>query len=196
MEETMMSSGAVYVQTNEPENAVIAYRRGDDGALTRLGAFADRRRRRREAAPDVAGLGRALERRAPPARLERRERRRERLRDPRGRARADRADADRRRPEERRRARGHGVRPQHRQAGRNRVPARGHRSRADRRQALSAENADPAQVGLTPTVACWSSPSAAPIRSFVQGDGRGGSRRDAGRPVLGPHSVRVRVHAR
>jgi 6-phosphogluconolactonase (cycloisomerase 2 family) len=40
MEETMMSSGAVYVQTNEPENAVIAFRRGDDGALARLGAFA------------------------------------------------------------------------------------------------------------------------------------------------------------
>ena len=40
MEETMRSSGAVYVQTNEPENAVIAYRREDDGALTRLGSFA------------------------------------------------------------------------------------------------------------------------------------------------------------
>ena len=40
MEETMRSSGAVYVQTNEPENAVMAYRRGDDGALTRLGSFA------------------------------------------------------------------------------------------------------------------------------------------------------------
>jgi 6-phosphogluconolactonase (cycloisomerase 2 family) len=32
-------SGAVYVQTNERENAVVAYRRGADGALTRLGTF-------------------------------------------------------------------------------------------------------------------------------------------------------------
>ena len=34
-----MMSGAVYVQTNEPDNAVIAYRRAADGSLTRLGTF-------------------------------------------------------------------------------------------------------------------------------------------------------------
>jgi 6-phosphogluconolactonase (cycloisomerase 2 family) len=32
--------GAVYVQTNEPENRVIAFRRGVDGALAELGAYA------------------------------------------------------------------------------------------------------------------------------------------------------------
>jgi len=34
----LMRSGAVHVQTNEPENAVIAYRRDADGTLTRLGS--------------------------------------------------------------------------------------------------------------------------------------------------------------
>ena len=33
-------SGAVYVQTNEPENAVVAFRRAGDGTLEQLGAFA------------------------------------------------------------------------------------------------------------------------------------------------------------
>jgi 6-phosphogluconolactonase len=32
-------SGAVYAQTNEPENAVIAYRRDDAGGLTRIGTY-------------------------------------------------------------------------------------------------------------------------------------------------------------
>jgi 6-phosphogluconolactonase (cycloisomerase 2 family) len=31
--------GAVYVQTNEPENRVLAFRRGPDGALAELGAY-------------------------------------------------------------------------------------------------------------------------------------------------------------
>jgi 6-phosphogluconolactonase (cycloisomerase 2 family) len=34
-----MTSGAVYVQTNEADNAVIAYRRGADGMLSRLGTY-------------------------------------------------------------------------------------------------------------------------------------------------------------
>jgi 6-phosphogluconolactonase (cycloisomerase 2 family) len=36
----MKSSGAVYVQTNEPDNTVITFRRKADGALERLGAYA------------------------------------------------------------------------------------------------------------------------------------------------------------
>ena len=35
-----MTTGNVYVQTNESENAVIAYRRAAEGGLTRLGSFA------------------------------------------------------------------------------------------------------------------------------------------------------------
>ncbi len=34
-----MTSGAVYVQTNEPENRVVAYRRGADGSLSPIGNF-------------------------------------------------------------------------------------------------------------------------------------------------------------
>jgi hypothetical protein len=33
-------TGAVYVQTNEPENRVIAFRRAPDGTLTNLGTYA------------------------------------------------------------------------------------------------------------------------------------------------------------
>ena len=40
MPEGMMVGGAVYVQTNEPENHVVALARAADGALTRLGAYA------------------------------------------------------------------------------------------------------------------------------------------------------------
>ncbi len=38
MNDPTMMPGAVYVQTNEAENAVIAYRRGVDGVLERIGA--------------------------------------------------------------------------------------------------------------------------------------------------------------
>ena len=34
-----MMTGAIYVQTNEPENAVIAFRRAMDGSLERLGTY-------------------------------------------------------------------------------------------------------------------------------------------------------------
>jgi len=34
-----MKAGAVYVQTNEPDNGVIAYRRGADGMLSQLGRY-------------------------------------------------------------------------------------------------------------------------------------------------------------
>lgn len=34
-----MSEGAVYVQTNEPQNAVVAFRRGAGGELARLGTY-------------------------------------------------------------------------------------------------------------------------------------------------------------
>ncbi len=40
MPEGMMVGGAVYVQTNEPENHVVAFARAADGALTRLGDHA------------------------------------------------------------------------------------------------------------------------------------------------------------
>jgi hypothetical protein len=33
------AAGAVYVQTNAPQNAVIGYRRADDGTLTQQGTF-------------------------------------------------------------------------------------------------------------------------------------------------------------
>jgi hypothetical protein len=38
--EGSMTTGNVYVQTNESENAVIVYRRDGQGGLTRLGSFA------------------------------------------------------------------------------------------------------------------------------------------------------------
>jgi 6-phosphogluconolactonase len=37
--EAQMSQGAVYVQTNEAENAVVVFRRADDGSLTKAGSY-------------------------------------------------------------------------------------------------------------------------------------------------------------
>jgi len=51
----LMRSGAVHVQTNEPENAVIAYRRDADGTLTRLGSHPTSRRRARSFARATVG---------------------------------------------------------------------------------------------------------------------------------------------
>ena len=34
-----MMTGAIYVQTNEPENAVIAFRRAMDGSLEPVGSW-------------------------------------------------------------------------------------------------------------------------------------------------------------
>src|SRR5262245_11271786 len=40
MENGMGSAGRVYVQTNEPDNRVVAFDRAADGALTELGSYA------------------------------------------------------------------------------------------------------------------------------------------------------------
>ncbi|MEO8424227.1 MAG: beta-propeller fold lactonase family protein [Actinomycetota bacterium] len=53
MEGTTM--GAVYVQTNEPDNRVIAFRRGPDGALTELGSYTTGGKG--EAAPHLTSQG-------------------------------------------------------------------------------------------------------------------------------------------
>ncbi|MDP9330115.1 MAG: hypothetical protein M3P11_05695 [Actinomycetota bacterium] len=49
--------GAVYVQTNEPENRVIVFRRAPDGTLSMFGDYATGGSEQQRAAPPIAGVG-------------------------------------------------------------------------------------------------------------------------------------------
>ena len=137
--DSIEGSGAVYVQTNEPDNHVIAFARGSDGVLTENGRHATGGKG--DGKPHLTSQGSVISPRTGGTCWSRTLRATTSRSSPSGWTGSKRADRGHGpRPEEHHRARRRRVRPQHGGAERDRVPHRGWNVVADRRLRADARD--------------------------------------------------------